>query len=52
MVVREVLRQIGSNGATMINVNKSKFEGLPLVVPQADISSTFHELTFVSDSVR
>ena len=43
--LREKLRQIGSNGATMINVNKTKFEGLEIVTPPADIGASFHGLT-------
>jgi type I restriction enzyme S subunit len=44
--LREGLRQIGSNGATMINVNKSKFELLPVRTPPTDQIQIFHEQAF------
>jgi type I restriction enzyme S subunit len=44
--LREALRQIGSNGATMINVNKGKFESLLVLAPPSDHAQTFHERMF------
>ncbi len=44
--LRGALRQIGSNGATMINVNKRKFEGLAMVTPPPGIVRSFHDLTY------
>ena len=44
--LRDALRQIGSNGATMINVNKSKFEGLQVKTPPEELMRQFHALTF------
>jgi type I restriction enzyme S subunit len=43
--LREALRQIGSNGATMINVNKSKFESLPILTPFETQLRCFHAIT-------
>ena len=44
--LKELIRQYGSNGATMINLNKSKFEALPAVHPELETLSAFHKLTF------
>jgi type I restriction enzyme S subunit len=44
--LKELIRQYGSNGATMINLNKSKFEALPAVHPERETLSAFHKLTF------
>jgi len=35
--LKSLLEGLGSNGATMVNVNKSKFENIPLLVPNTDI---------------
>lgn len=43
--LKEKLRQQGSNGATMINVNKSKFENLKILLPKKDILLRFHNIT-------
>jgi type I restriction enzyme S subunit len=43
--LRDALRQIGSNGATMINVNKSKFEGLQVKTPPETLIRQFHALS-------
>jgi type I restriction enzyme S subunit len=51
--LRDALRQIGSNGATMINVNKTKFESLAMVTPPPSIVGSFHDLTCAMfDEVR
>ena len=45
-VLRELrthLRAIGSNGATMINVNKNKFENMPVVLPLESLLKQFHQ---------
>ena len=42
--LKETLRQHGSNGATMINVNKNKFESLQVVCPTINLLSQFHDL--------
>jgi type I restriction enzyme S subunit len=44
--LRDALRQIGSNGATMINVNKTKFEGLQVKTPPEELMLQFHALTY------
>lgn len=44
--LKELIRQYGSNGATMINLSKSKFEALPAVHPDRETLSGFHKLTF------
>ena len=35
--LKSLLEGLGSNGATMVNVNKSKFENISLLVPNTDI---------------
>lgn len=35
--LKSLLDGLGSNGATMVNVNKSKFENIPILVPNTDI---------------
>ena len=39
--LKEHLNNIGSNGATMTNVNKSKFENIEVVVPTDSLLFTF-----------
>lgn len=41
--LREHLNNIGSNGATMTNVNKSKFEGIYVVIPNEILSELFYK---------
>ena len=41
---KQMLENLGSNGATMGNVNKSKFEGMKLVCPIDDLLARFHSL--------
>ena len=43
--LKEHLKNIGSNGATMTNVNKSKFEGIDIVVPSSCIIRDFSQRT-------
>ncbi len=43
--LKEHLNNIGSNGATMTNVNKSKFEGIDIVVPSSCIIRDFSKRT-------
>ena len=40
--LKEHLNNIGSNGATMTNVNKSKFENIDVVVPVDSLLDTFN----------
>ena len=42
---QQMLENLGSNGATMGNVNKSKFEGMKLVCPNGDLLARFHNVT-------
>lgn len=42
--LRETIRQYGSNGATMINLNKGKFESLQTVYPSEVLISLFSGL--------
>ncbi len=42
---KQMLENLGSNGATMGNVNKSKFEGMKLVCPPRDLLAWFHIAT-------
>lgn len=41
---KRILEHLGSNGATMGNVNKSKFESVPLVRPPAELLEQFNYL--------
>ncbi len=41
---KQMLENLGSNGATMGNVNKSKFEGMKLVCPPRDLLARFHSV--------
>ena len=42
---KKTLENLGSNGATMGNVNKSKFEALSVLTPPRDLIVRFHEQT-------
>jgi type I restriction enzyme S subunit len=42
---KQMLENLGSNGATMGNVNKSKFEGMKLVCPPNDLLARFHSVS-------
>ena len=43
--LKETIRQHGSNGATMINLNKGKFEALQTLLPEQKILSQFNKMT-------
>lgn len=43
--LKEHLNNIGSNGATMTNVNKSKFENIEVTIPIDSLISTFNDIT-------
>ncbi len=43
--LKETINQYGSNGATMVNLNKGKFEALKALLPQQNILSEFHRIT-------
>ena len=40
--LKEHLENIGSNGATMTNVNKSKFESIEIIIPNNVLTNNFH----------
>ena len=40
--LKEKLEALGSNGATMTNVNKSKFEQIEIIIPDEDLLNDFH----------
>ena len=40
--LKEYLNNIGSNGATMTNVNKKKFEEIELLVPDTKVNGSFY----------
>jgi type I restriction enzyme S subunit len=42
--LKEVINQYGANGATMVNLNKGKFEALVVVSPDSEILNAFHKL--------
>jgi type I restriction enzyme S subunit len=41
--LKPLLEALGSNGATMTNVNKSKFEQITIVIPTDELLVKFHE---------
>ncbi len=43
--LKETINQYGSNGATMVNLNKGKFEALKVIFPDKSIVVDFHKLT-------
>ncbi|MFH5832765.1 restriction endonuclease subunit S [Halalkalibaculum sp. DA3122] len=40
--LKPLMEKIGSTGATMTNVSKTKFKGLPALMPNQDLLDTFH----------
>ena len=42
--LKETIQQYGANGATMVNLNKSKFENLKVIFPDKSILVQFHEM--------
>ena len=43
LMLKEHLNNIGSNGATMTNVNKSKFESISLLIPTGILISSYND---------
>ena len=43
LMLKEHLNNIGSNGATMTNVNKSKFESISLLIPTGTLISSYND---------
>ena len=43
LMLKEHLNNIGSNGATMTNVNKSKFESISLLIPTGNLISSYND---------
>jgi len=44
--LRELMNQYGANGATMVNLNKTKFERLPIMYPEQKHVENYHEVVF------
>ncbi|PCJ81099.1 MAG: restriction endonuclease subunit S [Bacteroidetes bacterium] len=42
--LKPLLEGLGSNGATMVNVNKGKFEGIKILIPIADVLISFDNI--------
>ena len=42
--LKTLLEGLGSNGATMVNVNKSKFENIEIVIPRENLLCDYHSL--------
>lgn len=42
--LKQLLEGLGSNGATMVNVNKSKFENIDILVPSESLIKKYHHL--------
>ncbi|MDA3884795.1 MAG: restriction endonuclease subunit S [Candidatus Delongbacteria bacterium] len=45
---KNLLDALGSNGATMTNVNKTKFENIKMIMPEEDILKSFHKKVSVN----
>lgn len=43
--LKETINQYGANGATMVNLNKGKFESLRVTSPTKNLLSNFHKAT-------
>lgn len=43
--LRELINRYGANGATMVNLNKAKFESLPITYPEEKIVKNYHQVT-------
>lgn len=43
--LHQKIHALGSSGATMTNVNKSKFEGIEVIVPPEDVIQAFNSVT-------
>lgn len=41
--LKEILQALGSNGATMTNVNKGKFEQIEIILPNKELLTKFHQ---------
>jgi type I restriction enzyme, S subunit len=44
--LKETIHQYGSNGATMVNLNKAKFGALRVIYPLSSIVAEFHGITY------
>jgi type I restriction enzyme S subunit len=42
--LKEKLEALGSNGATMTNVNKTKFEKIEIILPDSQLLNKFHKI--------
>jgi type I restriction enzyme S subunit len=51
--LKDVINRYGANGATMVNLNKGKFEALNVICPDAKNISAFHDLVSSNfDSIK
>ena len=41
---KQALENLGSNGATMGNVNKAKFESMEIITPSTDLLNRYHQI--------
>ena len=41
---KQALESLGSSGATMGNVNKSKFEAMEIICPTSDLLANYHDI--------
>ncbi len=41
-----LINQYGANGATMVNLNKTKFESLPVIQPTEKVLKNYHQVTY------
>lgn len=44
--LKETINRYGSNGATMVNLNKTKFENLRIVKPLSQLINRYHQTVF------
>lgn len=53
LLLKEHLNNIGSNGATMTNVSKAKFENIEVLMPTEDLYNKFNNDVFINlDRIR
>ena len=44
--LKDLINQYGANGATMVNLNKTKFESLPVIQPTEKLVKNYHQVTY------
>jgi len=44
--LKDLINRYGANGATMVNLNKTKFESLPVIQPTEKLLKNYHQITY------